>query len=145
MLGNIASIATLILFVIHFIGRIISLIIEKKIIFKKIDIYCNEEDIPNNLKIVDEYKCKYGEDILIITTHEKSYNWLAIYECKYNEKTNKLEKGKELEKFEKIINDTSIRVDTIISCSIPSYMIEFQRSDFIKGILILQSNGKNGV
>ena len=36
MLGNIASIATLILFVIHFIGRIISLIIEKKIIFKKI-------------------------------------------------------------------------------------------------------------
>ena len=30
MLGNIASIATLILFVIYFIGRIISLIIEKK-------------------------------------------------------------------------------------------------------------------
>ena len=145
MLGNIASIATLILFVIYFIGRIISLIIEKKMIFEKIDIYCNEEDIPNNLKIVDEHKCKYSEEILIITPHEKSYNWLAIYECKYNEKNNKLEKCKELEKFEKIINDTSIRVDTIISCGIPSYMIEFERSDYIKGILILQSNGKNGV
>ena len=39
MLGNIASIATLILFVIYFIGRIISLIIEKKVIYEKIDIY----------------------------------------------------------------------------------------------------------
>ena len=86
MLGNIASIATLILFVIYFIGRIISLIIEKKVIYEKIDIYIKEEDIPKDLKISDEYRCEHEGEILIITPYEKSYNWLAIYECKYNEK-----------------------------------------------------------
>lgn len=75
MLGNIASIATLILFAIYFIGRIISLIIEKKVIYEKIDIYIEEDDISG----------------------------------------------------------------------IPLYMIEFERSDFIKGTLVLQSNGKNGI
>lgn len=145
MLGNIASIATLILFVIYFIGRIISLIIEKRVIYEKIDIYIREEDIPKNLKISDEYKCEHAEEILIITPYEKSYNWLAIYECKYNEKNSNLEKVKELEKFEKIMNNTSIRVDTVLTCGIPLYIIEFERSDFIKGILTLQSNGKNGV
>ncbi len=145
MLGNIASIATLILFVIYFIGRIISLIIEKKVIYEKIDIYIEEEDIPKDLKISDEYRCEHEEEILIITPYEKSYNWLAIYECKYNEKTNNLEKVKELERFEKIMNNTSLRIDTILTCGIPLYMIEFERSDFIKGTLVLQSNGKNGI
>lgn len=47
MLGNIASIATLILFVIYFVGRIISIIIEKKVKFEKVDVYLNEKDIPD--------------------------------------------------------------------------------------------------
>ena len=145
MLGNIASIATLILFVIYFIGRIISLIIEKKVIYEKIDIYIEEEDIPKGLKISDEYRCEHKGEILIITPYEKSYNWLAIYECKYNEKNNNLEKIKELERFEKIMNNTSLKIDTILTCGIPLYMIEFERSDFIKGTLVLQSNGKNGI
>lgn len=145
MLGNIASIATLILFVIYFIGRIISLIIEKKVIYEKIDIYIKEEDIPKDLKISDEYRCEHEGEILIITPYEKSYNWLAIYECKYNEKNKNFKKVKELKKFEKIMNNTSIRIDTVITCGIPLYIIEFERSDFIKGILILQSNGKNGI
>lgn len=145
MLGNIASIATLILFVIYFIGRIISLIIEKKVIYEKIDIYIKEEDIPKDLKISDEYRCEHEGEILIITPYEKSYNWLAIYECKYNEKNNNLKKVKELKKFEKIMNNTSIRIDTVLTCGIPLYIIEFERSDFIKGTLIMQSNGKNGI
>ena len=145
MLGNIASIATLILFVIYFIGRIISLIIEKKVIYEKIDIYIKEEDIPKDLKISDEYRCEHEGEILIITPYEKSYNWLAIYKFKYNEKNKNLKKVKELKKFEKIMNNTSIRIDTVLTCGIPLYIIEFERSDFIKGTLILQSNGKNGI
>lgn len=145
MIGNIASIATLILFIIYFIGRIMSLIIEKKMVFERVDTYFREEDIPHNLKIVDEYRCECADEILIITPHEKSYKWLAIYECKFNEKTNKLEKGKELERFKNILNDTSVRIDTIISCGIPSYMIEFERTDFTRGILALYCNNKNGV
>lgn len=145
MLGNIASIATLVLFIIYFIGRIISIIIEKNIIYEGINIYNNEEELSKDLKIIDEYRCKYAEEILIITPHEKSYNWLSIYECRYNEKNNKLEKVKELKRFEKIMNDTSIRIDTVLPCGIPKYMIEFERSDFIKGSLLLQYNGKSGV
>ena len=56
-----------------------------------------------------------------------------------------MEKGKKLERFKKIMNDTSIRVNTIISCGIPRKKKENERADFIKGILILQSNGKNDV
>ena len=33
----------------------------------------------------------------------------------------------------------------VLTCGIPLYIIEFERSDFIKGTLILQSNGKNGI
>ena len=117
----------------------------KKVIYEKIDIYIKEEDIPKDLKISDEYRCEHKGEILIITPYEKSYNWLAIYECKYNEKNNNFKKVKELEKFEKIMNNTSIRIDTILACGIPLYIIEFERSDFIKGTLVLQSNGKNGI
>ena len=117
----------------------------KKVIYEKIDIYIKEEDIPKDLKISDEYKCGHEGEILIITPYEKSYNWLAIYECKYNEKNKNLKKVKELKKFEKIMNNTSIRIDTILACGIPLYIIDFERSDFIKGTLILQSNGKNGI
>lgn len=145
MLGNIASIATLILFVIYFIGRIISLIIEKKVICEKIDIYIDENDIQKDYKIVEEYKCKHNGEILIITPYERSYNWLTIYECKYNERNKKLEKIKELEKFNKIRNNTSVKINTILPCGIPLYLIEFERSDYIKGIIVLQSNGKNGI
>lgn len=145
MLGDIASIATLILFVIYFIGRIISLVIEKRVIYEKIDVYAEEEDIPKDLKISDEYECEHEGEILIITPYEKSYNWLAIYECKYNEKSNNLEKSKELKKFGKIMNNTSIRINTMRTCGIPRYIVEFERSDFIKGTLVLQINGKNGI
>ncbi len=145
MIGEIASIATLILFVIYFIGRIISLTIEKKMVFERVDIYYREEEIPHSFKIVAEYGCESADEILIITPHEKSYNWLAIYDCKFNEITKKLEKGKELERFKNILNDTSVKLDIIISCGIPSYMIEFERTDFTRGILVLQCNNKNGV
>ena len=50
-----------------------------------------------------------------------------------------------MKRFEKIMNDTSIRIDTVLPCGIPKYMIEFERSDFIKGSLLLQYNGKSGV
>ena len=145
MLGNIASIVTLILFVIYFIGRIISLIIEKKVINERIDVYIDEDDIQNRYKIVDEYICEHSGEILIITPLEKAYNWLTINECKYNEKNKEFEKTKELEKFNNIRNHTSIKINTVLPCGMPLYLIEFERSDYIKGVLVLMSNGKNGI
>ncbi len=146
MLGDIASIATLILFIIYFIGRIITILIEKNIKFENIDVYDNENKIPQNLKIVEEFKCSEDSmEILIITPTIKSYNNVVIYECKYNESNNKLEKTKTLYSIGKVYNDNSIRIDTILSCGIPRYIIEFERSDYMKGRLISQCNGKNGV
>ena len=145
MLGNIASIATLILFVIYFIGRFISLIIEKKVIYEKVDIYINENDIQNSYKIVEEYECEHNGEILIITPYERAYNWLTIYECRYNEKNKKIEKTRKLERFNNIRNYTSVKINTVLPCGMPVYLIEFERSDYIKGILVLQSNGKNGI
>ena len=93
MLGDIASIATLVLFFIYFIGRIITIAIEKNIKYESVDVYFNENQIPKNIKIIDEYKCSDdSKEILIITPTTKSYNNVKIYECEYNEKNNKLEK-----------------------------------------------------
>lgn len=60
-------------------------------------------------------------------------------------KKSKLEKVKELHRFNKILNNTSIKIETILTCGIPQYILEFERTDFIKGTLVLQSNGKNAV
>ena len=146
MISDIASIATLILFVIYFIGRIISIIIEKNIKYETIDVYNNEKAINKNIKIVDEYCCSEEcNDILIITPQTKSYNWVAIYRCEYDEKTNDLIKREQLYKTERIYNDVSFRIDTTLSCGIPQYVIEFERSDYMKGKLYTQYNGKNGI
>ena len=68
MLGDIASIATLVLFFIYFIGRIITIAIEKNIKYESVDVYFNENQIPKNIKIIDEYKCSDdSKEILIIT------------------------------------------------------------------------------
>ena len=146
MLSDIASIATLILFVIYFIGRIITIIIEKNIKYERIERYFTEDEIPKDLKIIDDYKCdEFSQDILIIIPTTKSYNWVKIYECRYNEKTNRLEKVNKIYNSERIYNDHALRIDTTITCGIPNYILEFERCDYMNGELILQENGKNGV
>ena len=93
MLSDIASIATLILFIIYFIGRVITIFIEKNIKYEKIEIYSSENEIPRDLKIIDEFKCdEFSKEILVIMPMTKSYNWVKIYECKYNEESNGIEK-----------------------------------------------------
>ena len=146
MLGDIASIATLVLFFIYFIGRIITIAIEKNIKYESVYVYFNENQIPKNIKIIDEYKCSDdSKEILIITPTTKSYNNVKIYECEYNEKNNKLEKTKKLCDIGRIYNDNSIRIDTILSCGITRYIIEFERCDYMKVKLISVYNGKNGI
>lgn len=146
MLGVISSVATLILFIIYFIGRVISIIIEKNIKFEEINIYTDEKDMPKNIKIVDEFKCNEDSmDILILTPNTKSYNWIKVYECDINRKNGNIKKTKKLYETNRIYNDTSFRLDTIILCAIPKYLIEFERSDYMRGVLNLTTNGKNGV
>lgn len=146
MLSDIASIATLILFVIYFVGRVITIIIEKNIKYERIERYGSENEIPRDLKIIDDFKCnEISQDILIIIPTTKSYNWVKIYECNYNEKKNRLVKTKKIYNSERIYNDHALRIDTIITCGIPNYILEFERCDYMKGELILQENGKNGI
>ena len=145
-ISEIASIATLILFVIYFIGRIISIIVEKSIKYEIVDLFNKEDELKESMKIVDEYRCTENySNIIIITPKGKAYNWIKIYECNYNERKNSIVKTKLLYKTDRIYNDTSFRLNTIVSCGIPQYVIEFERSDYMKGILYTQCNGKNGI
>ena len=146
MLSDLASFATLVLFVIYFIGRVITIMIEKNIKYENIERFFSEADIPSELKIIDEFKCdENSNDIIIIMPTTKSYNWVKIYECNYNEKNNRLVKTKKIYNSERIYNDHALRIDTIITCGIPNYILEFERCDYMKGELILQENGKNGI
>lgn len=146
MLGDLASIATLILFVIYFIGRFITIFIEKQIKYESIDIYDTEKNIKENEKIVEEFKCddKYF-NILIIKPTEKSFKWFRIYENIYDDKNNFVTKKEKIYECNNIYNGHAIRVDAELAETFPRYTIEFKRSDYMIGKLNLSGNFKNGV
>ena len=49
--------------------------IEKNIKYESVDVYFNENQIPKNIKIIDEYKCSDdSKEILIITPTTKYMN-----------------------------------------------------------------------
>ena len=54
-IGNLSSIVTLISFVIYLIGKVIKIRLSKKLRFESIDVYYNSNDLPSNIKIVEEY------------------------------------------------------------------------------------------
>lgn len=146
MLENIATVATIILFVIYFIGRIITIIVEKNNKYENVEIYYDEEDIPADLKIVDEFECdKDSGEIVIITPTTKQYNWLKIYKAEYDEKKNDMKKTEMIYENKKILNGHSIKISATIPDTMPWYIIEFERSDYMKGELPLHMNGKNGI
>ena len=144
LIADISSIMTIILFVFYFVGRIILILKEKKAIYERVDlIVTNDEEIFSKYKIVDEFILEDdGNEYMIITPREKSYNWIKIFE--YKDDSLKKKNIKYYRK--KLLNkDFSLKIKTNLAEGIPKYLIMFERDDYMIGELPISMNGKNGV
>lgn len=133
-IGNIASIATLVLFVFYFIGRWWCITIEKKDLYEKIDIQVVDEE--EDLNIIDVN----GEEIIKMTS-EKYLNWIKFYDAIWNGKKS-IKKGTLIKKIKNINRNESMYFKISIPDGIPNTIIEYQRSDYIKGRFIVRSDGR---
>lgn len=135
-IANIASIATLILFVFYFIGRWWSITIEKKDLYEKIDIQAVDEE--EDLDIINVN----GEEIIKMTS-EKYLNWIKFYDAIWNGNENAgVEKGALIKKVKNINRNEPMYFKISISDGIPNTIIEYQRSDYIKGSFVVRNDGR---
>ena len=120
-IANIASIATLILFVFYFIGRWWSITIEKKDLYEKIDIQAVDEE--EDLDIINVN----GEEIIKMTS-EKYLNWIKFYDAIWNGNENAgVEKGALIKKVKNINRNEPM----YFKISIVVDLINYQNTDLL--------------
>lgn len=144
LIGQISSMATLILFMFYFVGRGITLSLERKLKYENFEIYYGDK-FPENIKIVDEYNVGNNTIESLIITSEKELNWIKVFEFYYNKKNKDFKKGKLVVEHKHLRSSHSIKINTYLPCGIPQYILEFQRYDYLNGTLKLAENGENGI
>lgn len=126
-IGDIASVITLVSFVFYLIGKCITIFINKKIRseYFKIERY---DDGSEAFRVVSQ----------------QPINWYKIYEVEYNQNSFKKKKyGKLITEEFDIKNGHLINVD--LPCGIPNKILVFERYDYMKGKVLLQNPGKDGI
>ncbi len=143
MLGTISSIATLILFVIYFVGRIITMFAVNSICY---DILESATHTPSdNLKVVEEISLdNYNENALLLTS-VNGIRDIKIYKMKYDkEYTEIIEKREEF--YHSFLNiGHTLRIKVTLAECVPMYLLEFVTNDFKKVSLEMTDNLKNGI
>jgi len=145
MLGDIASVATLILFVIYFIGRAVTIVRTNTIYNDEVSIMSPSED-RQRLQIVDEIELEPEGPFVneyILTSGQGIYS-LVAYKLVYN---NQLEVVNQEKIYTcKFLNTgQSLLFRTSESEFVGFCRIEYRTFDYKKVVLELWSNGKNGV
>lgn len=140
-LSDLASVATLILFVVYIVGRTMVVLAQKHEYKDIVDIRL--EGDKTEYKVMEEFSdgAKSPEG-LYITPEDLGYRWVKVYE--YEEDFLAVKK-KPVAVYGEILPHTSFRLDTTISCAGPRYKIKFRRSDYTIGEMDVCYNGKNGV
>lgn len=144
LLGDCASVLTIVLFVFYIIGRIIRICIEGKYIHEKI-IWCrsDEPDIDRKYIIKENIcldpKSKFG---FVIMPKNSAIKNIKIYE--FNNEENK--KGKCIVDEDVFLNEGyGIFVQTDNPELLVNYYMEFKRTDGMTCKFKIRSNTKNGV
>lgn len=145
MLSDIASITTLILFVLYFIGRFIAIIRNRsifpdKIIMESIDFNQGEFDI------VETFEMEENPQNIFVLTSEQGIYHVSVYQILYDNKLNRIGR-KKLEKFKwKFLNKGQSLCFCITSPELlTTYEVEYFTPDYRKVTIDLWDNPKNGV
>lgn len=138
--GNLASVATLILFVMYFIGRSWSTFQIKNEVAEKLD-----RDMKNDFKVIDEFDIGENTEGKVYLTATNTLRSVKIYESLFSDKKGKVTKGKLYMNCGCLRNGFTFQFNTYLVEGIPQYMLEYQSNDFTKGVLYFAENGKNGI
>lgn len=143
IIGLASSIISLVLFITYIICRCFMINEMKVTISETFDLFYNDEE--RDFKVVEEYDIGDNNTEKIYLKSSETLRWIKVYESEYNEKNNKFNKGRLLLNHNLLKRGFAVKLNTYLPCGIPSYIIEYQRYDFIIGELVLAENGKNGI
>lgn len=135
LIGNLSAIATLILFVMYFIGRLWNIRISKKNLYEKIKIVSADEVGINEIHHIN------GNEILKITS-ECYLNWIKIYTLDYKNGEIAKPVKKVLKTMRDINRNDSVFLEVNVPEGIPNTMIRYQRYDYIVGEFTVYYDGK---
>lgn len=145
LIGLISSLITVALFISYIVGKIFLIKQMELTLFEKFDLKYHletESDIQyGNYEIVESLNIGEYNNEAIYITPSQPLRYLSIYEFD----AVKLKKGELIETIGPIANGHTVQLNTYLNCGMPSFTIEFQRFDFVKGTLDLAENGKTGV
>lgn len=143
MLGDIASVATLILFVFYFAGRIITTL-------RTQSLYMDEliEEVPDfnrqNYNIIEDFILEEaGYNSIILTSKQGIYS-LSIFEINYDENLNRIGRTR-VGGIDFVNIGCSVNIQLTIPELITTHEMEYYTHDFKKVTVELWSNLKNGV
>lgn len=142
-IGNISSIATLLLFVFYFLGRVWALIKDSK--YQKIDATV---DCDHSMDDYDTFDIDLHGNEVIVVSFNQNIRRFRIYEINWNDEYNGYRKRKKISEIEYIPSSKEITICTIVPEGIPQQLIDFECANGICGELIIGYDGRingNGI
>lgn len=136
MVGTIASVATLVLFVFYFIGKGIAIHIGGKLVYEPFEFYLDSDEIPESKKVAATYDLGDGESIVITST--RGVNSVKCYAYQHNTQKRR-HKSKNLVFEHGFLNvGQSIEIKTYLAECVPEYYLEYVTCDYLKGFFPIQ-------
>lgn len=143
LLGDLASIATLILFLIYFLGRIITILTVKQLWKDKIIINADEYV---NYDIVDEVlEDQWEEPIYGLLVSKEGIRNLKVFDVKPDSDGIPCKKGNLIYKRSFLNIEQAIAFHVMTGDLFPTLFIEYDSLDFTHVTLEWRDNLKNGV
>ena len=151
MLGDISAIATLTLFVIYFIGRVITILMERDICYDEIRflplINADKYDIVEEFQTV-ALNGDIQEEFLstVILTSKQGIRNISVFKLVYDNEGNEIKKNAKTVGSYGFLNiGQSFAMKTFVPELIPQYRIVYYTQDFKKVTLNISENLKSGV
>jgi hypothetical protein len=138
-LSTISSIATLILFVFYFIGRLFTGM--KNLKFKKenFELVPNDDDFDEHENALD-----LGGHEWFKMSSQEPMNWIKFFKVDYDDAKDSFIKNpsKYIKMFRYISTNDSVHIKTDVPEGIPNLLIEFERFDYIRGDFLVGYDGR---
>lgn len=95
----------------------------------------------DEFKVIDEYDLGDHNSESIYLKSSEPIKYIKFYEYDLHSSS----KGKLLTLHNPLRNGEAIKINTYLACGVPSYKVEYQRYDYIKGQFKVGENGKSGL
>lgn len=151
MLSDISAVATLVLFFIYFIGRVITIAIEKdichdKITFESSDGIREKYEIVDEISTLDNQRSETDFCTTIVLTSTQGIWEIKVFEIAYDEEFNRKEScDREIASYAFLNIGQSYAINTFVPEIFPAYRIEYRTQDMKKVTFEISDNLKNGV